>query len=97
MPIDDDPITALRKQFEMESLSTSPVTGRVLDFVSAVPLPYPLATIVKGTKKFLAADTAEKDRLLLETVANEVVNHTRELEHVQKTVAKHESRLVPKR
>ncbi len=95
MPIDDDPITALRKQFEMESLSTSPVTGRVLDFVSAVPLPYPLATIVEGTKKFLAADTAEKDRLLLETVANEVVNHTRELEHVQKTVAEHESRLSP--
>jgi hypothetical protein len=95
MAIDDNPIKTVKKQFEMESLSTSPVTERALDLVSSLPLPYPLDKIVEGMKKFLATDTAEKDRLLVETIANEVVKHAEELGRIQTTLAEHESRLSP--
>lgn len=67
MPIDDNPINALKHQFEMEDLSTSPVTGRVLQIVSSLPVvPPPLNKAIEWLKKRLAADAAERDRIMLE-------------------------------
>ncbi|MGC2279166.1 MAG: hypothetical protein WA603_04065, partial [Candidatus Acidiferrales bacterium] len=69
MPIDENPINALKHQFEMENLSSSPVTGRVLQIASSLPLiPPPLKQAVEWLKNRITADAAERDRLMLETI-----------------------------
>lgn len=95
MAIDDNPIKSVKKQFELESLSTSAVTDRALNLVSSLPLPYPLDKILEGVKAFLAKDTDEKDRLLVETIADEVVKHAEEIERMQTTLADHQPSLSP--
>lgn len=83
MPIDANPIDALKHQFEMEDLSASPVTGRILQIASSIPLVSPLDKIVEWLKKHLAVDAAERDRLMLETIAAEVVKHGEELQRTR--------------
>jgi len=94
VPIDDNPIDALKHQFEMEDLSTSPVTGRVLQIVSSLPVvPPPLSKAIEWLRKRLAADGAERDRIMLETIAAEVVKHGEDLERTQKVLTDQESRM----
>jgi hypothetical protein len=93
VPIDDNPIDALKHQFEMEDLVISPVTGRMLQIASSLPLVSPLDKIIEWLKKHLAADAAERDRLILETIAAEVVKHGEELERTQKGLTDQASRM----
>ncbi|MFZ3333756.1 MAG: hypothetical protein WA197_24170 [Candidatus Acidiferrales bacterium] len=94
MPIDENPINALKHQFEMENLSSSPVTGRVLQIASSLPLiPPPLKQAVEWLKNRITADAAERDRLMLETIAAEVVKHGEELERTTKVEADQPSRM----
>jgi hypothetical protein len=94
VPIDDNPIDALRRQFEMEDLSTSPVIGRVLQVASSLPLvPPPLKHAIEWLKSRIAADAAERDRLMLETIAAEVVKHGEELERTKKVLTDQASRI----
>lgn len=93
MAIDDNPIRAVEKQFEMEDLSTSPVTKRILQVVSSLPLPSPVDKAVTWLKDNLAADSAERDRLMLETIAAEVVKHGEELERSRKMLNEQASRM----
>ena len=51
MAIDDNPIKAVKRQFEMEDLATSPVTGRVLEVVSKLALVAPLDKAVEFLKR----------------------------------------------
>ena len=93
MPIDDNPIDALKHRFEMEDLSTSPITGRVLQIASSLPLISPLDKVIEWLKTHLSADAAERDRLMLETVAAEVVRHGEELEQTKKILTDQASRM----
>jgi len=92
MPI-DDPIRALEQQFEMEDLSTSPVTKKVLDLVSLAPLAWPFNKIAEKLKGHLAADSIERIRLLLETCAKEILKHAKELEQFHKTLTEQEAQV----
>jgi hypothetical protein len=93
VPIDDNPIDALKHRFEMEDLSTSPVTERVLQIAASLPLVSPLDKIVEWLKKHLAADAAERDRLMLETIASEVLKHAEELQRTQRVLTDQASRM----
>jgi hypothetical protein len=91
--IDDNPIKAVKRQFEIEALGTSPVTERIAELASSVPLPPILGQIIGGLKKYLADDTAAKDRLLMETIAEEVVKHAEALEGMKATITEQQPRL----
>ena len=94
MPIDDNPIEALKLQYEMEDLSTSPVTGRVLKIALSLPLiPTPIKKAIEWLQKRIATDAAERDRLMVETIAAEVIKHGEELERAKKVVTDQTSRM----
>lgn len=93
MPIDDNPIKAVKREFEMEDLATSPVTRRVLEIVSKLPLVSPLDKAVEFLKRHIATDAEERDRILMETVVAEVLKHAEELERMKKEVAHQEARM----
>jgi hypothetical protein len=94
MPIDDNPINALKRQFEMEDLSSSPVTGKVIKIASELPIiPSPLAKVIAWLGKSMAANAAERDHLLMETIAAEVVKHGEDLERTQKVLTDQASRM----
>ena len=94
MPIDDNPIKALQHQFEMEDLSSSPVTGKVIKIASELPIiPSPLAKVIAWLGKSMAANAAERDHLLMETIAQEVVSHGEELERTKKVLNEQETRM----
>jgi hypothetical protein len=82
MPIDDHPIAALKKQFDMEDLSISPVTRTALSILSRMRLPPLLDKSIENLKGHLAADSSERIRLLLETVAEEVRKHENAIQHL---------------
>jgi hypothetical protein len=91
--IDDNPIKAVKRQFEMEDLATSPVTEMVLQVISALPLVSPLDKAVEWLKGHLATDATERDRLMLETVAAEVLKHAEELQRTQQVLTDQASRM----
>jgi len=95
MPIDDNPIDALRKQFEMEELSTSPITARVVQIAKRMPLPDPLKIGVDFLANHLESESVEKIRILLETVADEAVKHGKELQRLSENATKQEERTRP--
>ncbi len=92
MPIDDNPVRALEKQFEMEDLSVSPVTKSVLQIVSMIPLKWPFNKIAEKIKEYLGTDSKERIRLMIETCMNEVVKNAEGLEQVRKAASEQEAR-----
>jgi hypothetical protein len=96
MAIDDDPVKALKKHFELEAVSTSPIPEMLSKIASILlPLHYPWDKVAEGLKQFLGFDAAQKDRLLVDTIATEVSNHAERLERGENIVADHEVRLSP--
>jgi len=93
VPIDDNPINALKNQFAMEDLSTSPVTGRVLEVLSSLALVSPLDKAVDWLKSNLVADAKERDRIMLETIQAEVIKHGEELERTKRVLSDHQTRM----
>src|ERR1700737_4642200 len=87
----DDPIRALEQRFEMEDLSSSPVTKKVLHLVSLFPLIWPFNKLAETLKGHLAADAVERIRMMLETCVNEISKHTKELEQFRKTISEQEA------
>lgn len=85
MPIDDNPIDALNRQFEMEDLSKSPVTEQLLKLASYLPLG-PLGKVVDWLKTHIANQSTERNQLLLETIESEIKRHGAELERTKTTV-----------
>jgi chemotaxis protein histidine kinase CheA len=87
----DDPIRALGQQFETEDLASSPVTKKVLHLVSLFPLVWPFNKLAEALKGRLAADALERIRLMLETCANEISKHTKQLEQFRKTIGEQQA------
>jgi hypothetical protein len=87
----DDPIKALEKQFEMEDLSTSPVTKIVLNIVAVLSFCWPFDKIAEKLKGFLASDAIQRIRLMLETCANQIRKNEKELERMRKTMDEHQA------
>lgn len=79
MPIDDLQFDALKKQFESEDLSVSPVAKAALGVVSLIPLPPPFDKVLAKLKGHLAADSLERIYLLFEALTNDVRKHDNEI------------------
>jgi hypothetical protein len=94
MPIDENPIDALKHQFEMEDLSKSPVTERLLKIASSLPLG-PYGKPVEWLKNYMSGQSAERNRLLLETIADEVKKHGEELERTKSVINANTERTRP--
>jgi hypothetical protein len=94
LPIDDNPIDALKQQFKMEDLSTSPVTEGLLKIASQLPLG-PFDKPIGWLKDLIAAQSTERNRLLLETIESEVKKHGKELERTETVVSDHVKRTSP--
>lgn len=91
MPIDDHPFDALRKQFEMEDLTISPVARAVSKFLSSVPLKWPVDKAVASINKHIADDSLDRIRLVLETCTQEILKHEKQLEELRQKVNVQES------
>jgi hypothetical protein len=94
VPIDDNPIDALKRQFEMEDLSKSPVTDNLLKLASQLPLG-PFQGPIGWLRERIIAQSAERNRLLLETIEDEVTRHARELDRTDAAIAAHVARTTP--
>lgn len=85
MPI-DDPVRAVKQQFELEDLSKSPVSEKLLNVASTVPLPYPFDKLVEKLKGHLASDSVERIGLMLEACIDETNRQGRRIENVEQRV-----------
>jgi hypothetical protein len=94
MPIGDNPIDALKHQFEMEDLSNSPATEGLLKIASYLPLG-PLGKPLEWLRNRINAQFAERNRLLLETIEDEVKKHANELERTKTVIAENAERTSP--
>jgi hypothetical protein len=70
MPI-DDAARALKKQFELEDLSKSPVLERLASVASALPLPFPFDKLAERIKGRATSDALERIELMLEACIEE--------------------------
>jgi hypothetical protein len=87
MPIDDNPIEILRKRFEFEDLSKSPVS-EVLVRVGAelsrfLSFPSPLQSVMEAISDKIRTEGVERIGIMLKTVADEVLKHDREIKQIQ--------------
>jgi hypothetical protein len=74
---------ALGEQFDLEDLSASPVTSKVLKIASLIPLAWPFEKIAETLKGRLAADSIERIRLLLQTCIQETRAHAKDVEQLR--------------
>jgi hypothetical protein len=89
MAIDDNPIEVLRKQFELEDISKSPVTEQVvkitaelakfLSFTSA------LQSILQKVGERIRTDSVERIAIMLTTVADVVLRHDRDISQLRES------------
>jgi hypothetical protein len=88
----DDPIKALQERFEMEDLSTSPVTKIILNVVASLSFCWPFNKIAEKLKGYLASDAIERIKLMLETCANQIRKGEKQLEKLRKTMTEQQER-----
>jgi len=72
MPADEHPFDALKKQFEMEDLSVSPVGKAIVKVASFIPLPPLFKDAIQLIQGHHASDSEERITLMLETCMKEV-------------------------
>jgi len=89
MAIDDNPIEVLRKQFELEDLSKSPVSEVVAKVCAGLakllPIPTPLQSVIEAVSDRINTDSVERIAIMLKTVADEVLKHDREISQLRET------------
>jgi hypothetical protein len=75
----DDPISALEKQFELESLSSDPILERLAAFAEVLNLPWPIGSAAQKVLAHLAADRFEKIELTLTVIKDALRRHEDQL------------------
>jgi len=85
MPL-DDPVRALKQQFQLEDLSKSTVSEKLLSLASALPLPYPFDKLAERLKERLASDSVERIALMLEACIDETNRQARRIENVEQQI-----------
>ena len=91
MPADDHPLDALKRQFELEDSSRSPITKTALDILSRLPLIWPFDTALAMLKDHFAADSLDRLEVMLQTCINEVKKHAHEIHNLKQTLSPEES------
>jgi len=83
MAIDDNPIEVLRKQFELEDISKSPISEVVIrvtaELAKFLPLPHSLQSVIQKVSDKIRTDGVERIAIMLKTVADEVLKHDRDI------------------
>jgi hypothetical protein len=91
MAIDDNPIEALRKQFDLEDLSRSPVSDAVIKVTTEVAkilaLPPSLKPIIQTIGDKIRTDGIERISIMLKTVADEVLKHDQEIRKMKEALS----------
>jgi len=87
MAIDDNPIEALRRQFELEDSSKSPVSTGLVKAASELlgfgKLPGPLDPIIRKVAEIISDDGHARIKIMLETVADQVIKHDKEIRELR--------------
>jgi hypothetical protein len=91
MPADDHPFDALKRYFELEDSSTSPVTKTAVNVFSRLPLMWPFDKAIAMLKDHLGADSLDRIRIMLETCMNEVRKHENDIRKLFETLSAQES------
>jgi hypothetical protein len=76
----------LKQQFELEDISKSKVSEKLLSVASALPLPYPFDKLAEKLKERLASDSAERITLMLGACIEETNRQAQRIENIQKQV-----------
>jgi len=79
MPIDDLPPDALKRHFELEDSSRSPVAKTVLDLASRFLLKWPFDKGVDWLKERFAADSRDRLNLLAESMMGVLRGHDKDI------------------
>ena len=86
MAIDDNPIEALRKQFELEDVSKSPVSRGLAkataELIKFGKMPGPLEFVIQKIADIIGDDGNERIKIMLQTVADEVIKHDKEIRQI---------------
>lgn len=90
MPADDHPFDALKRHYELEDSSTSPVTKTALDIASRLPLMWPFNKAIAKLKDHLTAESFDRLRVMLETCMNEVRRHEDEIDILERSLSAQE-------
>ena len=96
MAIDDNPIEALRRQFELEDLTKSPVSEVVMRVSTGLakfaPLPSSLQSILETVNDRIGTDSLERIAIMLKTVADEVVKHDKSISQLRESLSAEQKR-----
>src|SRR5579871_6091962 len=91
MPADDHPFEALKRHYELEASSMTPVTKTALEIASRLPLMWPFDKAIAKLKDNLAADSLDRLRVMLETCMHEVRKHEDDIRKLFETLSAPES------
>lgn len=87
MAIDDNPIEALRKQFELEDSAKSPVTTAIVkaaaELIRFGKVHGPLDAIIQRVAQVISNDGYERIKVMLETVADQVLKHDQDIREIR--------------
>jgi hypothetical protein len=72
MPADDRPYDALRRQYELEDASVSPVSRFLFKWLAKAPTPAPFDKLFRAIKERHSEESMERVVLLLETIMEEL-------------------------
>jgi len=90
MPADDHPFDALEHQLEMEDRAVSPVSKIVLHIASFIPSIWPFDKLLLKLKECIAADSAHKVRVMVETCMNQVRKLEKEISAIRANLSEQE-------
>src|SRR5579863_6086589 len=91
MPADDHPFDALKRHYELEDSSRSPITQLTLEIGSRLPLGWPFDTAFAKLKEHLASDSLERVEIMLETCMSQVRKIEDEIDVLKRTLTAEES------
>lgn len=96
MAIDDNPIEVLRKQFELEDSSRSPVSRGILkaagELLKLGKISGPLDSIILRIAEIISDDGNERIKIMLLTVADEVIKHGEDIKQIRATLTAEQNR-----
>ena len=89
MAIDDNPIEVLRRRFEFEDISKSPVSEVVVkitaELAKLLPLPFALQSILQKVDEKIRTDSVERIAIMLKTVADVVLKHDQDISQLRES------------
>lgn len=84
MASDDHPIEALRQQFKLEDVSSTPFSGIVVKALQSLPkaLPYPFDKLIDLLKEGLSTDAAHRIQTMVEVCSEEIIRQDGEIRNL---------------